>query len=113
MHCLESFLHNEIKRNLQIKTASAPFGFPPTHNSFHQNNRRFHNEILHRHIGPMVGFIQRNFSGMSDASRQLADDVQALRRIVAEAWLQCMSEYFQLITLRLVDPKYSRDYIDS
>lgn len=60
-----------------------------------------------------MGFLQRNFSGMSDASRQLADDVKALRGVVAEAWSQCMWEYFQLVTLRLIDPKYSRDYIDS
>jgi hypothetical protein len=117
MPCLEScitFLHNEINQELQIKTASARFDFPPsTHNSLNQNNRRFHNATIHRSLGSMVPFLQRNFSGMSDASRQLADDVQALRRIVNEAWFQCLSEYFQLVTLRLIDPKYSRDYIDS
>jgi hypothetical protein len=42
---------------------------------------------------------------------KLSEQERILRAVVNDAWTQCTWEYFQLATLRLVDPNYSRKYI--
>jgi hypothetical protein len=42
---------------------------------------------------------------------KLAKQEETLKAVVNEAWTQCTWEYFQLATLRLVAPDYSRKYI--
>lgn len=39
--------------------------------------------------------------------------VNLLRGIVADAWARCILDYFQLVTLRLVDQYSAQSYIDS
>jgi len=39
--------------------------------------------------------------------------VNHLLGIVADAWSRCIWDYFQLVTLRLVDPHYAQRYIES
>src|SRR5947207_10393464 len=40
-------------------------------------------------------------------------DVYALREIVQEAWIACLQEYLQIVTMRLVDAQYSRQFFNS
>jgi hypothetical protein len=42
---------------------------------------------------------------------KLSEQVKTLEAVVNEAWTECTWEYFQLATLRLVDPEYARKYI--
>lgn len=59
-----------------------------------------------------MAFLRR-FSVLSDVSRDPSDNVETLRGVIAEALMLCMVEYFQLVTLRLADAKYCRDYLDA
>ena len=56
--------------------------------------------------------INHNATWMSIQSPLLADDVKSLRGLVSEAWAQCIWDYLQLVTLRLVDPNYPRQNIN-
>ena len=49
---------------------------------------------------------------MNDPLQQIAY-ARDLLGIVAEAWSRCIRDYFQLVTLRLVDPHFAQSYIES
>lgn len=50
---------------------------------------------------------------LTDLSLELAEDVKTLRVLVNDAWKACIMEYFQVVTMRLVDPQYSHEYFTS
>jgi hypothetical protein len=49
---------------------------------------------------------------MSAQSPLLVNDVKALRDLVSEAWAQCIWDYLQLVTKRLVNRTYPRHHIN-
>ena len=57
--------------------------------------------------------MQRWFRSLTEMSRSLEGDVDVLKELVRDAWDGCVFEYFQLITIRLIDPKYSQKYTPS
>jgi hypothetical protein len=57
--------------------------------------------------------MQRWFRSLTEMSRALEGDVDVLKDLVREAWGACILEYFRLITIRLMDPKYSQKYTHS
>jgi hypothetical protein len=57
--------------------------------------------------------ILRSFTGLSDQSQELAEEVERLKKVVAAASAACAWEYFELVTLRALDPLYARNYVDS
>lgn len=55
--------------------------------------------------------VLRSLTNLSDESPRLVQTVKMLRGVVSEAFIQCISDYIRLVTLRVLDPYYSRDYI--
>src|SRR5204862_4010957 len=44
---------------------------------------------------------------------QLCQYVEDLKDLVNDAWIRCLQDYFQLVTVRLMNPAKTQSYIDS